>query len=623
MLSKEDLEKVCAVEPKVKFFKRENEDMGDVIIARNVDTKKQYLIKEKVYTDMEEFRLAVAKATNRMGLSHPQLLQLYDFSTVTKVDKASKCYKLRLFFDYWANSLNQELSARKEIGEDFPTEELMVMAYDLISACAYLEEKGGNHGDINPGVVHINDDHRYILADRLKHKARFPQNVIDKVMRNDPLYIAPEAYRCIKTRDHRGMASLDPYKCDVFSLGLVLLSVGLMTDVADVYSKSAFEIDRSRLNRHIGVFESRYISNPLICVIVKKMLEVDEFKRPTFSDLQHALPDKRVIKEYFSKLKAANPSCIRKARTHDMMQLMAKNKEKHKAKTNINGDSSGGKLDAKETHLAKRGFKEQSQQFRKPGGNDVKAKALGGDKFGGHGHQTVEKHSLAQHEKWMQGRGSPEHQSTPQTAYQNHHKQHNNRHNGYASQDSRPNTSMPKPSNDLNPLLNSINFFDQQSYGGPTNNGRVPSQHGITGYSNDSTAYDSRSRLTGLAPPRRNDNVQPFNGKEGNGSQRPNAQLSTALSYNPVNSVNNAQANVNHSPYASPYDPNLDRNAFNGLQSNRPNNSYGTTGNSGGANSLKRGNTVKQNQRPMQSNAFRKNSDSKKTEGDKKGFKIF
>ena len=144
MLSKELLEKVSAVEPQVKFFKREDKAFGDVVIARNTDTKRHYLIKEKVYTNAAEFKAEAGRLQKRLALSHSNLLKFHDYSTISKIDDSGECYKLRLYFDYCDNSLDKEMLKRKARAEDFPTEELLLMASDLISACAYLEEKGGS-----------------------------------------------------------------------------------------------------------------------------------------------------------------------------------------------------------------------------------------------------------------------------------------------------------------------------------------------------------------------------------------------------------------------------------------------------------------------------------------------
>lgn len=301
MLTKEDFDKACNIERQVKFFKREDGELGDVIIVRNTDTKQHYLVKEKLFTNVEEFTAELKKTMNRSSISNQNILKFYDYSSISKVDQASKTFKIRLFYDYWERSLRKEVKDRRSSGNDFSIEEMTYLYYQMIGACAYLEEKGANHGDLSPGVIFLDDSNNFVLADRLKSKARFPQNLIDKLLRKNKLYIPPEVFRAIKAKDSKALDQVNPFKSDVFSLGMVFLEVGNMVDVTDIYGLHNSDLDRGILQRHIANFDNRYSENQFICMILKKMLETDEYKRPTFGDLLNAMPELTVVKEYFNR----------------------------------------------------------------------------------------------------------------------------------------------------------------------------------------------------------------------------------------------------------------------------------------------------------------------------------
>lgn len=654
MLNKDELEKVCSIEPQVKFFKREDRDFGDVIIARNTETKKHYMIKEKVYSDAEEFRSAASKTSNRLALGHPNLLKLYDFSTISKVDKASQCYKIRLFYDYWEKSVSREIKSRKTMGEDFATEEMLHMVYDLVAACAYLEEKGGNHGDITPGVVLINDSFRFVLADRLKYKTAFPQNIINKVIKGEPLYISPEAYKYAKTRDSKGMDSLDPFKCDVFSLGLVLLSAGIMGEVSDVYQMQSFEIDRNKLNRHLNMFENRYITNPFICAIVKKMLEIDEYTRPTFSDLLHALPDFRGVQEYFNKTKAANPGATRRNKGGDLMQLMISRIESNGQKDNNgNGLNMSTAFDTRISNVSQKPPQNiKPMSFNNTRGPEAKPdhqnNFFDNVNFGLKSEIFIEKHNARQHNHWVEAQ--------PQTLIQNghHNTQSMDRGRGQSlysnnvTHNPNQNWSAPQPNIDVgNPLKGPINFFDQQINGAPNyqqqynsqqtrSNGQVNPNPLNTGGNltqrqfsqqnqHNPNGYNSPGRMTNLPP----QNIAP---------QQANTYRKTSFDPTMPNAQYQPPRNINQNIYNSMYsNPSSQFNNNYGNTSNRNidisgqmpnlNPSYNSIGNIASMNGLKKANTRGPNAKPMpMPNQFRKNSNPneiKKGEGDKKGFKIF
>jgi hypothetical protein len=66
---------------------------------------------------------------------------------------------------------------------------------------------------------------------------------LNKYLTHKPLYIAPEVFEAIQERNSFAMNNINGFKADVFSLGLTLLTAGLLNDVTDVYNKGRDKID--------------------------------------------------------------------------------------------------------------------------------------------------------------------------------------------------------------------------------------------------------------------------------------------------------------------------------------------------------------------------------------------
>lgn len=128
----------------------------------------------------------------------------------------------------------------------------------------------------------------------------FPQNQLDKYLTGQSLYISPEVFQAIQERNALVLNQVDETKADVFSLGLSFLTAGLLMDVTDIYSKGKDKMDQDKLRNYLRMFYQRYRQNPLICKVLENMLQVEPLIRPSFLDIQTALPSFEQIKNYFN-----------------------------------------------------------------------------------------------------------------------------------------------------------------------------------------------------------------------------------------------------------------------------------------------------------------------------------
>lgn len=84
-------------------------------------------------------------------------------------------------------------------------------------------------------MILVEKSGKFILGDRLKNRERFPQNMINKYLRGDSLFLAPEIFSGIEDRDSNALAKANIYKADVFCLGLSFLTIGIQKDPTNIY----------------------------------------------------------------------------------------------------------------------------------------------------------------------------------------------------------------------------------------------------------------------------------------------------------------------------------------------------------------------------------------------------
>jgi serine/threonine protein kinase len=111
------------------------------------------------------------------------------------------------------------------------------------------------------------------------------------------LFFSPEVFKMFVDRS---FDFINVIKSDVFSLGLVLLKVGLLESVNDIYSKSG--LDAEKLSKKIAKLKKKYPENVLVMSTIEKMLEIDPENRPDFKQILDKLPEYNDIKAYFRQI---------------------------------------------------------------------------------------------------------------------------------------------------------------------------------------------------------------------------------------------------------------------------------------------------------------------------------
>lgn len=141
---------------------------------------------------------------------------------------------------------------------------------------------------------------------------RRPSRLQNLDLRNmKEIFFSPEAYKIFTDREVPD--KMDVIKNDVYSLGLVLLKVGLLSSVNDIYSREG--INFSKLSDKIDSLRKKYPENVLVLSTIEKMLEYDPVDRPDFKQILEKLPDYNDIKNYFKNVKSATPGILSGATT--------------------------------------------------------------------------------------------------------------------------------------------------------------------------------------------------------------------------------------------------------------------------------------------------------------------
>lgn len=189
-----------------------------------------------------------------------------------------------LVFPRMPRSLKDEIAVRKETNCPYSESELQAYYSQLLDVYCHLEQHLIVHRDIKPGNILLDPQGRIQICDfgftKLINSAFAQMHSIKMT----PCYAAP----ALKEASHRPDAERyapvqhNPFKSDVFSLGMTMLHLSLLEMPKELMGLPA----QQAIDRVLGTlnYSARWRD------LLRYMLEVNEFNRPTFTKLREPLP---------------------------------------------------------------------------------------------------------------------------------------------------------------------------------------------------------------------------------------------------------------------------------------------------------------------------------------------
>jgi serine/threonine protein kinase len=175
-------------------------------------------------------------------------------------------------------NLLRELERRSRAREYYSYLELKNTIRNLVDLLRICQENKFCHRDIKPENIFVSDDDNLKLGDFGESTTAINFNNLTVV--GSPFYLSPRLRRAYLNSHDR--VSHNPYKSDVYSLGLVFLYMATLKEVNQKFT------DLSTLPRCLTEYLG-YIENPYIKKIIKLMTSITEEERPDFIELSSLL----------------------------------------------------------------------------------------------------------------------------------------------------------------------------------------------------------------------------------------------------------------------------------------------------------------------------------------------
>jgi len=219
------------------------------------------------------------------------VVKIYGLST-KQLDPTT--YVMYVLMELSITDWEKEIISLHKQNHYYTEEELLKIMYDLIDTLAKLQKENISHRDIKPQNILVfinkNNERYYKLADFGEAKELLSGNkpTEKQTLRGTELYMSPLLFYGLRSRKIKRYIKHNPYKSDVFSLGLCLLFA------ATLCVESLYDVRELKSNVSIKIIIEKYLKNRYsykIINIISDMLDINETTRADFIELKNRIDE--------------------------------------------------------------------------------------------------------------------------------------------------------------------------------------------------------------------------------------------------------------------------------------------------------------------------------------------
>jgi serine/threonine protein kinase len=268
-------------EAQYQFLRKSNDPrFGEIGLYKNKSTNDLIFAKEKMVTSKQQASNDIRDLKSRIALNHNNLHKLTGYSTAIQKELCSTNYLTKAYYEFPKSDLQKEINDRRNTGGKFTGDELMNIANQSINGLNHLHKLDISHGDIRPLNIGYNKDSKNVqILDRLADPSPLEKLQSNNIINKKDLYVSPEVYKKLQGKDKT--LKYNPYKNDLYGLGLSLLHAGNLEGVQNIY-KANGDVDQAALNAQLSNFDGQYAgSHPQLSNLVHTLVNADENSRWT------------------------------------------------------------------------------------------------------------------------------------------------------------------------------------------------------------------------------------------------------------------------------------------------------------------------------------------------------
>ena len=236
-------------------------------------------IKEQVFPSLAAANVSIREAIIQMRLHHPNICEAYDCFLEQRGQEVVSVILLELH----DKDLNREIQKRQSKRILWEEADILEILTGLVSALSYAEDKCICHRDIKPQNIFLKGRTAKI-GDFGSASALIGEEKTMKSLSGSPIFFSPEM-RLIhrdQLRLEQEQRAYDPFKSDVYSLGVTVLYMAMLRVPEELMDLSSLR------DATIGLVLSLH-EYPRLQEFLPDMLSIDPEARPSFRDIERKL----------------------------------------------------------------------------------------------------------------------------------------------------------------------------------------------------------------------------------------------------------------------------------------------------------------------------------------------
>jgi hypothetical protein len=297
-----DYERISPIEQHLKFVKKQSDPrFGDILVYQHAKSKNYYFARENIASSQSQAAEYIVKARKKMFHHHPHVHGIIDYSVTYQKELCSSFYVVKYFYEYPHTDAYRENTERIKSNRFYTHYELIHYVYQNLLALQFLESTGRFHGDIRP--IHVTLSKVEILSklvdksDDIFSLDRQKQVQSSHLIKKDPIYQSELLYQNLMKNNLK--FEVNSNKEDLFALGLVILEMGNLTSIQNIYNQKDLGINDEALDIHFNAFKQKYLQqNLLLTSTLQELLKIEEPSRLTATDLLNKMPKYDVVITY-------------------------------------------------------------------------------------------------------------------------------------------------------------------------------------------------------------------------------------------------------------------------------------------------------------------------------------
>ena len=263
----EIIEKICSKYKAVEILK-----------AKYIPTGQIYCLKKIDVDDLSEANKKFSEFKNSFILEHKNFVSVKN-SIIHGSENMIK--SIIIVMDYYPEgNLKDYLTKLNKAGSALTDETIIDYAIQLINGFSILQSSNISHRDIKPQNIFVDCEGKILKIGDFG-SSRYIKDTSEFTIIGTTIYMSPEMRRAFAERlkSHMLTFQYNPYKSDVFSLGLVIQYMATKIIQSTLTNLDTLKND---IQARLDQIKNNY---PATFNLLTKMLEVDSNARPDFIEL--------------------------------------------------------------------------------------------------------------------------------------------------------------------------------------------------------------------------------------------------------------------------------------------------------------------------------------------------